>query len=84
MRPATGAYTCPFLDDNGRCSIYEHRPIACSSYVVVTEPFMCADPDGKSGFIDPIRALKHLPGKYIKKITRSGKYDLLDVFRGAA
>src|SRR3990167_2428562 len=24
--------TCTFLDKNGRCSVYQHRPLTCKSY----------------------------------------------------
>jgi len=32
---------CPFLEDE-KCSIYEHRPVACRQYVVVSPPEHCA------------------------------------------
>ena len=32
---------CPFLEDE-RCTIYEHRPVACRQYVVVSAPEHCA------------------------------------------
>ena len=81
QRDLTGHYSCPFLDDRGKCSIYLHRPIACSSYMVVTGSEMCKDPHGKSGIVDQLFALKYLSKKYIKKISKSGQFDLLDVFK---
>ena len=77
----TGYYSCPFLDNDGKCSIYLYRPIACSSYMVTTGADGCSTPHGKSGIVDPIFALRHLPEKYIKKISKSGQYDLLDIFK---
>jgi Fe-S-cluster containining protein len=53
MRPAasydrsasTRAYSgvrCTFLDEQSRCSIYEHRPIACRTYFSIgATPFFC-------------------------------------------
>lgn len=31
---------CPFLKDN-LCSVYEHRPLSCSTYYVVSDPKEC-------------------------------------------
>lgn len=31
---------CPFLED-GACSVYEHRPVACRQYLVTTPPALC-------------------------------------------
>jgi len=39
-------FTCPMLDENGRCSIYENRPSACRSY----QPGQEFDFFGKAAF----------------------------------
>lgn len=44
---------CPFLD-NGKCLVYNIRPIACSSYLVVSLPENCAPPSG--GYVGKIDA----------------------------
>jgi Fe-S-cluster containining protein len=37
---------CVFLDDDGKCSVYEVRPLACREHHVVSDPLLCAeDPD---------------------------------------
>jgi len=37
---------CAFLAE-GRCAIYQQRPIACSCYWAITPPEQCAPPSGK-------------------------------------
>lgn len=79
----TGHYTCPFLED-GRCSIYNNRPIACASYGVISDPEGCKDPNGKSYYVNQMKILepvflKNL--KLFKSYNDSGAFDLLDVFR---
>lgn len=37
---------CVFLED-GRCSIYEYRPLPCRTYFVVSDPKLCQPPPGK-------------------------------------
>ncbi len=32
---------CVFLTDAGECAIYEHRPMACRKYLVVSDPADC-------------------------------------------
>jgi len=34
-----GSFTCPFLED-GRCSIYENRPLSCAAYFVFKDNSM--------------------------------------------
>lgn len=36
---------CPFLED-GACLVYGLRPVACSSYLVITPPELCSAPSG--------------------------------------
>jgi Fe-S-cluster containining protein len=37
---------CVFLDEGGRCSVYEVRPLACREHHVLSDPVLCArDPD---------------------------------------
>ena len=36
---------CPFLKNNGECSIYLYRPLFCRTYHVMTEPALCAKVD---------------------------------------
>lgn len=75
-----GYYECPFLDLNGKCSIYEYRPIACSTYMVCSEPKGCENPHQKSAIIDPSFLVRYIKPKYLKKISSSSKGDILDVF----
>ena len=35
---------CPFLEADGACGIYEHRPLVCRRYVVSSPAENCADP----------------------------------------
>ncbi len=37
---------CAFLDDKNDCRIYEARPVACRTYLVRSEPALCAHPTG--------------------------------------
>ena len=39
--------SCPFLDDQGACSIYPCRPSICREYLVTSPPECCADPFGQ-------------------------------------
>ncbi len=41
--------TCPLLDEDGRCSDYEHRPDLCREFVLASN-YLCIHwtPDGKS------------------------------------
>jgi len=39
------SHPCVFLE-NGRCSIYKVRPVACRSYFVINDPSLC-QPDNK-------------------------------------
>lgn len=39
----TGEVACPFLK-GGRCSIYEHRPLACRSHYALSNPEGCKMP----------------------------------------
>lgn len=32
INPSMSVPACPFLNSNGTCSMYEHRPLACSSH----------------------------------------------------
>ncbi len=36
---------CAFLEDDGRCGIYEYRPQACREYLVINDPADCYNPD---------------------------------------
>jgi len=38
---------CPFLEDNGLCSVYDNRPSVCRSNHVVSDPSFCESTDGK-------------------------------------
>ena len=37
----TGRYTCPFLGDDGRCTVYQIRPVVCSTYLVTSPKERC-------------------------------------------
>lgn len=38
---------CPFLSDDGGCSIYEARPVNCRKYAVFSDPDLCYPKDLK-------------------------------------
>lgn len=38
---------CVLLDKDGRCSVYEHRPIRCRTYWTFSPPEQCAPPSGQ-------------------------------------
>jgi Fe-S-cluster containining protein len=44
---------CPFLDD-GRCSIYQDRPLACREYLVTSPAENCARQDDAAPVIDVV------------------------------
>lgn len=44
---------CVFLED-GRCSVYEARPVACRGYFVTTPPENCAGDSGKVAALSTI------------------------------
>ena len=35
-------YPCPILDDNGNCSAYAERPLACRAHIHVLDPALCS------------------------------------------
>lgn len=32
---------CVFLSDEGTCTVYDRRPLACRKYIVISEPRLC-------------------------------------------
>jgi|WetSurMetagenome_2_1015567.scaffolds.fasta_scaffold150436_2 Fe-S-cluster containining protein len=45
---------CPFLEAEA-CSIHPHRPTACRDYLVTTPAYRCAEPEGSSISVLPVR-----------------------------
>lgn len=80
----TGVFTCPFLNEEGRCDVYEYRPISCSSYAVISGSDQCKNPHEKSAIVNPYFILEKLPKRDIDRIVKSGGYDLLDIFKEGA
>lgn len=54
---------CPFLADDGACSIYEDRPIVCREFVVTTPAKNCEDP--KPGAVQAVP----LPGQVSRALS---------------
>ena len=57
-----GHYTCPMLGEDGKCEIYELRPLSCSTYFVADErinpkednedrPHLCEKPKDIVGYV---------------------------------
>ncbi len=65
---------CPFLDD-GACSIYDERPIACREYNVVTDPAFCKT-------LDPRIEATPRPIRFGEVLTRLGNELLGTTFAG--
>ncbi|MDQ9126815.1 YkgJ family cysteine cluster protein [Serratia fonticola] len=38
---------CPFLSEKEVCSIYNFRPLLCRTYHVLSDPYLCEDPDAQ-------------------------------------
>ena len=58
-----GMYRCPFLIDS-RCSVYEVRPLVCSSYLVIDEPSAdCSIPKGPVTYLDSSRIIARAVGE---------------------
>jgi Fe-S-cluster containining protein len=63
---------CPFLDDEGACSIYLDRPVICREFLVTSPAERCTDP--APGAVEAIP----LPGQISRKLSaldRAGKRD---------
>ena len=78
----TGSYDCPMLED-GKCSIYEVRPIVCSTYFEVGESSkVCVDPYAKVPYISGNAIVDSLGDKVLNKdtLTMKREVDLLDLF----
>ena len=60
----SGRYTCPFLE-NGRCTVYNIRPIICSAHTV-TSPIKDCDTSvvARTLIVDKIQLLGMLAKKY--------------------
>jgi Fe-S-cluster containining protein len=76
-----GQYTCPFLNNEGRCSVYHYRPMTCSIYAVSTPSENCKDPLAHSAIVSPNFVFSNLPKKALKDIAKQKRYDLLDLFK---
>lgn len=59
---------CPFLED-GSCSIYEERPIACREYLVTSPAVHCASPTAETVRMVPLPARASVA---LSRATRSG------------
>jgi len=81
QQASTGRYSCPFLDEHDKCSVYHYRPMACSIYMVTTPPEACQDPQGDSAKVNPDFIFSHLPQKFLLNISKQRRYDLLDIFK---
>lgn len=45
----SAAAPCPFLDDDGRCSIYAERPLTCREHLALSPAARCGDKGGAAG-----------------------------------
>lgn len=61
---------CVLLDE-GRCSVYEHRPVRCRTYWIFSPPDQCAPPSGKRVQYANNSASIHTSWMFAKKIHRS-------------
>lgn len=76
----TGKYSCPFLEEDG-CSIYEHRPLVCSSYAVVAEtPEGCNDPNTYTHYIEQKDIYGHMPKDLFNKTYTDRVSTILQLF----
>jgi len=83
QKALTGRYDCPFLSSEGRCEIYESRPVACSTYFVVngTED-NCKHGDRGVYYIQGTDIIKQIPKESISVIREVREvFDLLEVFK---
>lgn len=76
----TGVYDCPFLED-GRCSIYEHRPIGCASYIVVRADTDdgCKYTKDSVYYFDRIALFKKMGIKHFPKEEADSESDFKDI-----
>ncbi len=78
---------CPLLEEDGRCAIYEERPLVCREYLVTSDPKHCAFKDD-----DDARHLRRLPVAMVATAAAQLEladdaprhYDRIDVFRALA
>ena len=66
---------CPLLGDDGLCSIYESRPMACRVYQVISPPELCVVEIGKK----PTQVSKMVPNRAMALILKAmdEEYSLL-------
>jgi Fe-S-cluster containining protein len=81
-------HRCPFLNDDGKCDIYDVRPFACSAYCVTSDPKDCLMSSENKGvyYVNP-ESLISGDNKLIQKfllispIEKSDIMDLFDLFK---
>jgi Fe-S-cluster containining protein len=78
-----GTFTCPFLED-GRCSIYDKRPLSCASFFAFKDnddstPEQCLDVNGYHNIITLAQFTPALVGVYYLGAIR-GHHSILDVY----
>jgi len=64
---------CAFLDqESGDCRVYEHRPTACRTYYVVSDPSQCSPdrPGAETLYVDASPALKTLLPALLDETSR--------------
>ena len=79
----TGRYTCPFLGDDGKCTVYQIRPLVCSSYLVASPKELCdSKVSHQLSFVSPSIFYKPLVEKYGME-DMDGVTDMLVAFSKA-
>ncbi len=53
--------SCPFLEQ-GKCTIYEERPLVCRQYLMTTPQAACADPFGPGTYLEKVLLPMDLAG----------------------
>jgi Fe-S-cluster containining protein len=77
----TGSFDCPFLNDEGKCSIYSKRPLICASYYVENESKYCENPYGKVNIYNFMPGILMLMGKKLIENTNMDKVkNIIELF----
>lgn len=69
---------CPFLT-NGRCGIYEDRPMACRQHVALTSTAYWCDPTRSGSIRLPMAQLSMIQAAFHQIIEKDGRTSYLDI-----
>ena len=80
----TGRSTCPFLDEDNRCSVYLYRPFTCASHYVISPIEYCDtinNPTAITQTLNKIEIFKVLTTNGVKIFDNANHSTIIELFR---